>query len=110
MRKIAISLAVTASVLLAGPVFASTAAVSPQSGAAAGVSTPASVPATAATPQNTPDADNDPIICKNQPIIGSRLSSRLCMPKHRWAQMHQDGQDFMRNLDERSSGGQERSN
>ncbi|HWD26162.1 MAG TPA: hypothetical protein VG387_03290 [Rhizomicrobium sp.] len=108
MDRIAFPLTLAAGILLASTAFASTAAVSLQSAPAA-IDNNATVPAaTPAAPQTASGNDGDQIVCKNQPIIGSRLSSRLCLPKHRWAQMHQDGQDFMRNLDERSSGGQER--
>lgn len=36
------------------------------------------------------------IVCKNSPIIGSRLSTRLCLPLYRWKQMHQDAQQMIR--------------
>ena len=68
-------------------------------------------PAAAALPTPPTIADNvsdSTIVCKWTSVIGSRLSDRLCLPKRRWKQMHQDGQDFMRNIGERGEGGQDR--
>lgn len=59
-------------------------------------------------PEVAARADGDTVICHDTPIVGSRMTSRLCLTKRRWAQMRHDGQDFIRNIDERSSGGQER--
>ncbi|HXC57248.1 MAG TPA: hypothetical protein VNU97_18250 [Rhizomicrobium sp.] len=50
-------------------------------------------------------ADGDQIICRETAIIGSRMMSRLCLPKRRWQQMHSDGQQFMRDAYELSSQG-----
>jgi hypothetical protein len=71
---------------------------------------PAVVPAAVTpTPPNVDaNVSDNTIVCKWTTVIGSRLSDRLCLTKRRWKQMHQDGQDFMRNIDERSDGGQDR--
>ncbi|HJW41043.1 MAG TPA: hypothetical protein VJ476_07420 [Rhizomicrobium sp.] len=47
--------------------------------------------------------DADTVVCKWTAIVGSRLRQRLCLSKRRWTQMHLDAQDFMRNLEERST-------
>ena len=71
---------------------------------------PSAAPPVAALP-TPPNVDanvsNNTIVCKWTSVIGSRMRDRLCLPKRRWKQMHQDGQDFMRNMGERSSGGQD---
>jgi len=72
-------------------------------------SAPAAPPVAALpTPPDVDDGVSDnTIVCKWTSVIGSRMRDRLCLPKRRWKQMHQDGQDFMRNMGERSSGGQD---
>jgi hypothetical protein len=105
MRRIAFSLTMAVGLVLAGSAFASTA----DSGTTTASDTAAVKPvpaAQSATPATAAVADADQIICKTQPIVGSRLNSRLCMTKRRWDQMHKDGQEFIRNIDERSSTGQ----
>jgi hypothetical protein len=56
-----------------------------------------------ATPAASVENDSDTILCKWTTIAGSRLTQRLCLSKRRWAQMHKDSQEFMRNLEERGS-------
>jgi hypothetical protein len=41
-------------------------------------------------------APDSQIICKFSPIIGSRLSTRLCLPFSRWKQMHEDAVQAIR--------------
>jgi hypothetical protein len=43
-----------------------------------------------------PDSE---IVCKYSPIIGSRMSTKLCLPLYRWKQMHQDAQQMMRDAE-----------
>jgi hypothetical protein len=68
-------------------------------------------PVTPAVPPQAPAAahdDGNEIICHDTAIVGSRLQSRLCLSKRRWAQMHKDGQEFIRDIQERGEGGQSR--
>jgi len=78
--------------------------------ATASADAPAAAPSVALPTPPDVDANvtDDTIVCRWTSVIGSRMKDRLCLSKRRWKQMHQDGQDFMRNLDERSDGGQER--
>ncbi len=41
-------------------------------------------------------APDSQIICKYSPIVGSHLSTRLCLPLYRWKQMHQDAVQAIR--------------
>ena len=91
MHRIAFSLLLATGLVAAGSASANASAVVMQ--------TPA--------PEVATRAAGDQIICKNRPIIGSRLNQRLCMTKRRWDQMHNDGQEFLRDIDQRSSGGQQ---
>jgi hypothetical protein len=44
-------------------------------------------------------APDTQIVCKYSPIIGSRMSTKLCLPMYRWKQMHQDAQQMMRDAE-----------
>jgi hypothetical protein len=51
-------------------------------------------------------APDSQIVCKYSPIIGSRMSTKLCLPLYRWKQMHQDAQQMIRDGQSASGYGQ----
>lgn len=57
-------------------------------------------------PEVAARAAEDQIICRITPIVGSRLSSRLCLSLRRWKQMNTDANEFIRDIQQRSNGGQ----
>lgn len=68
-------------------------------------------PAAAAPPAQTaaaapPVSDADLIVCKWMTLVGSRFPERVCLTKSRWDLMHKKAADFIRDIQQRSEGGQ----
>ena len=59
-------------------------------------------PATVTTPAKStnPNDDPDKVICKNQPMTGSRFEKRLCMTRADWGEQERRLQEFERHLGE----------
>jgi hypothetical protein len=51
---------------------------------------PAQAAQAAAAPTKTKTDDKDTLVCKNEPVIGSRMSTRICYNKQEMAQKAAD--------------------
>ena len=72
-------------------------------------SAPATAPTTEVKPavvagQKTDDlADLDRVICRNQPITGSRFNKRVCMTKAQWGEQQRQTEILERRLNQTTS-------
>lgn len=55
----------------------------------------------AATP-GKPAPDPDKMVCRNEPVTGSRFDKRVCMTQAQWDQKAAEAQTFSRIQDQRS--------
>jgi hypothetical protein len=76
--------------------------------AAVAAATPPADPPTAVAPAEVTSkkakADDDPdkIVCKSQPIPGSKMTGRVCAPRRQWDNNEQAAKDLVRGMQQRS--------
>ncbi len=64
---------------------------------------PPSTPAAATQAANTGAArDGDKLICRNEPITGSRFIKRVCLKKFQWDQRDRDTEQYQQGIMDRS--------
>jgi len=67
----------------------------------AATSQPAAAPAkTAAPATSNPADDQDKVICKNQPITGSRFVKRICMTRSEWGEQQHRLEELQRRINQ----------
>jgi hypothetical protein len=67
--------------------------------------TAAATPAAEATAPKSAGDDMDRVICKNQPITGSRFVKRICMKKSEWSDTERRTEEQTRRFGERAATG-----